>query len=213
MWGACHRGWTRMPICLGVRTCAPFEEGTLHSWMGGLVVHRWVGGEEGKRWATCLAAPNNWGKLFSLGESGTVVPLLTSAASAPCTGAPESSTHTVPQMSKPDIQATPPDQTPSNPIRPDRTWSQRWTSAGQSLGWTSVVLSGPAGTRIPTLVGERDKRHCTGSHCSTGRRTATTTPTIKRIHVHTHGLMRSRHSESTALIVNTTHQANIDRKS
>ena len=32
----------------GVRTCAPFAEGILHSWTGGLGVRRGGGGEEGR---------------------------------------------------------------------------------------------------------------------------------------------------------------------
>ena len=50
-----------MPIVRpGVHTCAPLKEGIL-----------------------CLANSNSQGKLFLMGESGTVVPLLTGAAFAP----------------------------------------------------------------------------------------------------------------------------------
>ena len=57
-------------------------------WVGGSVVHPLVGGEGGaskncERWDACAATPKHLRKLFLLGESGTVVPLLTSATSAP----------------------------------------------------------------------------------------------------------------------------------
>ena len=55
-WGACHKGLSECWLVLpGVRACSPVEKGIL-----------------------CMADPNSQEKLFSLAESGAVVPLLTS---------------------------------------------------------------------------------------------------------------------------------------
>ena len=42
-----------------------------------------AGSKNCERWAAYPATPNSRGKQFSVGESGTLVPLLRSAASAP----------------------------------------------------------------------------------------------------------------------------------
>ena len=58
----------------------------------------WVGGEEGgfkkcERWASCSVTPNICGKLSLPGKSGTLVSLLTSAASCPLASLPGRRSH------------------------------------------------------------------------------------------------------------------------
>ena len=70
----------------GLHTCSPFEEGILQSWIGGLVPHRLGRGcvQKSARGGQPARLPLTAGENEILpGESGTVVPLLTCAASAP----------------------------------------------------------------------------------------------------------------------------------
>ena len=73
-------------ILPGVRVCSPFEEGILYLWI--IVVACWVGGEEGgfkkmQEVGSLLGYLTAVEKLFLFCQSGTTVPRLTNADSAP----------------------------------------------------------------------------------------------------------------------------------
>ena len=53
-------------VLLGASTCPPFQEGILHSWMGGRSSTRWIEGEEGE-FKNC----ERWGRLGNFGRPQT----------------------------------------------------------------------------------------------------------------------------------------------
>ena len=70
--GAVKAGWVCRLVLPGVPKCSPFEEGILHSWMGGLVVHplevKGAGPKQCERWGARSAKPNSRGKLDIPGQ-------------------------------------------------------------------------------------------------------------------------------------------------